>query len=274
MNLELLTGIETDTSVISKLPAQPSLSAGDLQSKFDTAATELKEQINDRLERINDIVKVLNGLVVTTSGDSDEVVMSQNAVKKAIEDKIISLGKGDMQKSVYDTNDDGIVDKAKTAEGLVNDNTPVSYRDIANSIYPVGSIYISASNTNPASIFTWQTWEAFGQGRTLIGVGSVEKNNVTTYGSVTAGEKNFISAIEKGGEYKHTLSAAEMPKHTHTVDDYYMDASQYNKVDFGKDLQVRAGTKHTERTTSSAGTGNSHNNMSPYVTVYMWRRTA
>ena len=78
-------------------------------------------------------------------------------------------------------------------------------KDIVNLIYPVGSIYISMNSTNPSTLFGG-TWEAFGQGRVLIGAGT--GNDGSTSLSFIAGGT--------GGEYKHKLSVSEMPSHTHT----------------------------------------------------------
>lgn len=78
-------------------------------------------------------------------------------------------------------------------------------KDIVDLIYPVGSIYISMNSTDPSTLFGG-TWEAFGQGRVLIGAGT--GNDGSTSLSFTAGGT--------GGEYKHALSVSEMPSHTHT----------------------------------------------------------
>jgi hypothetical protein len=73
-----------------------------------------------------------------------------------------------------------------------------------DTIYPVGSIYISTSSTNPSKLFGG-TWESYGTGRTLVGVGS---NGTTSY---TAGSE--------GGNVsgKATLAVKNLPSHTHTV---------------------------------------------------------
>jgi hypothetical protein len=73
-----------------------------------------------------------------------------------------------------------------------------------DTIYPVGSIYISTSNTNPSSLFGG-TWKSYGTGRTLIGAGS---NGTTSY---TAGSE--------GGNVSGTvtLENTNLPDHTHTT---------------------------------------------------------
>lgn len=74
-------------------------------------------------------------------------------------------------------------------------NTKLS--NLLLQIYPVGSIYISASSTNPGTLFGG-TWKALDQGRVLIGANS-------TYAAGTT-----------GGEFTHTITTSEMPSHTHS----------------------------------------------------------
>lgn len=127
------------------------------------------------------------------------------------------------------------------------------------NLYPVGSVYISADSTSPASLFG-ATWESIG-GRFLLGVDE-------TY---TAGST--------GGEATHTLTVVELPKHSH-------DAIMANgdidfKIVYGKngDIETRAGSILYESgrgvfelSTSQSGSGAAHNNMPPYLAVYMWKR--
>ncbi len=49
--------------------------------------------------------------------------------------------------------------------------------EVKDMLYPVGSIYISVSSTNPSELFGG-TWISLGEGRTLLGVGSVSHNNM------------------------------------------------------------------------------------------------
>lgn len=87
------------------------------------------------------------------------------------------------------------------SQKIQNIKTEVNKLDLLKK-YPVGSIYISTSSTNPLSLFGG-TWQSFGQGRTLIGAGS---NGTTNY---TSGST--------GGNSKTTLSVSNMPAHTHTM---------------------------------------------------------
>ena len=145
-----------------------------------------------------------------------------------------------------------------------------------NKVYPVGAIYMSYASTNPSSLFGG-TWVQI-QNRFLYAVGS--KSVGTT-----------------GGEENHTLSWSEMPNHTHdllTFTDTGVDNSTIcgplSSTAKGKYWGVtgdyfssssRVGYKSTAYNYNStrniinaAGSGSAHNNMPPYLVVYMWRRTA
>ena len=68
--------------------------------------------------------------------------------------------------------------------------------------YPVGSIYLSTSSANPATVLGGGTWERIAQGRTLIGEGTSDQT---------------FSAGKTGGESRHTMMLEEMPLHSHSV---------------------------------------------------------
>lgn len=129
--------------------------------------------------------------------------------------------------------------------------------------YPVGSIYVNASdNTNPADLLGFGTWSAFGAGRVMV--------------SHDAGQTEFDTAEETGGSKTHTLTAAEMPAHVHTGGNLSVkndNPGDGNFVHGGTDASGTAGTV-TIPTTASAGSDGAHNNLQPYIVVYMWKRTA
>lgn len=78
------------------------------------------------------------------------------------------LGYGD----VYDTNGNKIVDTvAGTFNGSVTGIDTSAVRIVLNSIYPVGSVYITTADGNPSTLMNWpgSTWERFSEGRTLLG---------------------------------------------------------------------------------------------------------
>lgn len=128
---------------------------------------------------------------------------------------------------------------------------------ILDNVYPVGSIYMSVNSTNPTNLFGG-TWEQI-QGRFLFGMNS----------SYPAGST--------GGEITHKLTNAEMPAHAHYMasgnsgapDTWTPDAGSY-LVDSVTD------DKHTwwaQIGMNEAGGSEAHNNMPPYLSVYIWKRT-
>ena len=127
------------------------------------------------------------------------------------------------------------------------------------SIYPVGAIYISTVSTSPASLFGG-TWEQL-SGQFLLASSSTH----------TAGST--------GGSETVTLTVDQMPSHQHKP--LYMDSTSYklrNRGNFGGGSYSSAvtteGTANNNIFTANTGGGKAHNNMPPYLAVYMWKRTA
>ena len=126
------------------------------------------------------------------------------------------------------------------------------------TIYPVGSIYINAGvATNPGTLLGFGTWTAFGTGRTIVGVDS--------------SDTDFDTVRETGGSKtdSHTLTIAEIPAHSHTVAASTNDSDE-SGVSQGHTINT------TNVSTSSVGGGGAHTHdiVQPYITAYMWRRTA
>lgn len=125
---------------------------------------------------------------------------------------------------------------------------------ILDNVYPVGSIYMSVNSTNPANLFGG-TWEQI-QGKFLFGMDS----------SYPAGST--------GGEITHKLTIDEMPEHEHII--YYPNGGgPYGNANIS--YPEGSGTNMTWCAemckTASTGGGAAHNNMPPYLSVYIWKRT-
>jgi len=143
------------------------------------------------------------------------------------------------------------------------------------ALHPVGSIYINATvATNPGTLLGFGTWTAFGAGRVMVGFDS--------------GNVLFDTAEETGGAANATL-----PSHTHTATSTVTDPSHaHNYMSLsGGGVGIAPATSNVGNpnglTTSSVSTGitvattNStegasatNANYQPYITVYMWKRTA
>ena len=176
-----------------------------------------------------------------------------------------------------------------------------------DNVYPVGSIYMSTSPTNPHNLFGG-TWEAYAQGRVLIGVGQ---------GTDANGVKKTFNAGATGGEYEHTLTVGEMPihshnatmqssgdhthsgtaastgGHTHTINATLDEGNTHsgNSVDswkyYGTTRSTNSAGAHTHSltinstgshshniTVNETGSGSAHSVVQPYLTAYIWRRAA
>ena len=121
--------------------------------------------------------------------------------------------------------------------------------------YPVGSIYMAYDSTSPASRFGG-TWTQI-KDRFLLGVGS-------TY-----------AAAKTGGAATVTLTEAQMPSHQHSAS-IVLGATGLGSHHYAPPTTNNTGTLKNDWTyyTHTSGGGEAHNNMPPYQTVYMWRRTA
>lgn len=157
---------------------------------------------------------------------------------------------------------------------------------IAGSVYPVGSIYMSVTNTNPSAYFGG-TWVAWGSGRVPVGV--------------NASDTNFSTVEKTGGASTVTLTTAQMPSHSHAKGTLAADSGGSHKhnlnltksgwgVDNASNKVIVDSTTYTALTnkatasagahehtisgsTAAAGSGNAHSNLQPYITCYMWKRT-
>lgn len=156
---------------------------------------------------------------------------------------------------------------------------------ILNLVYPIGSIYISINSINP-NTFLGGTWEEFGKGKTLVGVDE--------------DDSDFASVENTGGEKNHTLTKAELPNydlynasHSHSITDPGHKHYVGNSINYASGyiaFSTRGNTTDTTNPTttvktgisiqnttikvSSGGSGNAMNNLQPYITVYMYKRTA
>ena len=168
---------------------------------------------------------------------------------------------------------DNEIERAKAAEKTNADaikgvdsqlDSMVTKNDLIDIIYPVGSIYMSINDTNPSILFHG-TWERI-KDRFLLASGD-------TY-----------SAGSTGGEANHTLTVDEMPVHNHTlesitgIDDLnFVNGSdsflpQNSDTTLGYPSAMNAQMKYG--TTGGSGGSQPHNNMPPYLSVYIWKRTA
>lgn len=126
---------------------------------------------------------------------------------------------------------------------------------ILQTVYPVGSIYTSVAATNPATLFGFGTWVAFGAGRVMVGY--------------DASQTEFDTVEETGGAKEVTLSINQMPKHNHLYTGVNLWTND-NSSSSGSSYQGNS----TNYITADAGNDEAHPNLQPYIVVHMWKRTA
>ena len=137
------------------------------------------------------------------------------------------------------------------------------------ALFPVGAIYTAVVSTNPGTLLGFGTWTAFGAGRTMVGF--------------NAANALFDTAEETGGSadaivvsHTHTLTD---PGHFHTSDlnNSYTNNGITPGGNAGPTLPsgvLATTTVTTGITIASAGSSGTNANYQPYITVYMWKRTA
>lgn len=150
---------------------------------------------------------------------------------------------------------------------------------IQNNIYPVGSIYTNATNsTNPAELLGFGTWEAFGEGRVLVGVDGAD-SSFNDLGE-TGGSKDSVLI-----EHTHTATTSNSGNHSHYVSrrlgwgenaDNDSSQGQYLKYDYGSSqvYSGEAGDHNHDVTISTEGESGVNKNLQPYIVVKMWKRIA
>lgn len=173
---------------------------------------------------------------INESGASDKVTLTFGIVRVSLIDKLNKLILTSQRSS------------SGSGSGGGGGITPSS---IVNIVYPVGSIYMSVNNVSPETLFGG-TWVQL-KDRFLLGAGDTYQNGAT------------------GGEATHTLTVNEIPAHTHPV------SLRVKWVDGTGNIQSASNNSYWNDTqtgsTDGTGGGQAHNNMPPYLVVFMWQRT-
>jgi hypothetical protein len=151
--------------------------------------------------------------------------------------------------------------------------TPAFVQAVVQALHPVGSIYSATVSTNPATLFGFGTWTAFGAGRVMVGFNA--SNALFDTAEETGGSADAITV-----SHTHTAtSTVTDPTHSHS----YTQPSPGTYVPNinGTGQGAVAGTTGSASTgisvatsISTTGSSGTNANYQPYITVYMWKRTA
>jgi hypothetical protein len=145
---------------------------------------------------------------------------------------------------------------------------------VKESLFPVGAIYTAIVSTNPGTLLGFGTWTAFGAGRTMVGY--------------DAGNALFDTAEETGGS-----ADAVTVSHTHTATSTVTDPGHAHTIKTGEGFSGGNSVQYTNSITgnlsvinnnttgitvatsvSTTGSSGTNANYQPYITVYLWKRTA
>ena len=186
----------------------------------------------------------------------------------------------------------------------VNDKKPgadgnVDYRLLSLSdVYPVGSVYMSVNATDPGTLFEGTTWQQIAGGRCLIGADATYKAGTmggdasVTLSAEQMPKHNHAATVSSNGAHKHNRGTMNITGYFGVDGNSWADGAFYknggmggakggsgnnNKCEFDASLTWtgetnEAGTHSHELTINSAGSGQAHNNMQPYLVVYIWKR--
>lgn len=209
------------------------------------------------------------------------------------------------------TNTNQTISGNKTFSGTTTFSGTIDGIALVNRMFPVGSVYITATNTNPGT-FLGGTWSQIGQGRTLIGVGTLGDDtyaagNIGGSARVTLGINELPSHNHGGSSgfesanHTHSGTTNGAGAHTHDVLLYQSAGGAVSAAtavleqpaaggndQLARTLSARAlgGGDHTHTFTtggisanhthsiSAQGGGLAHENRMPYLAVYFWQRTA
>lgn len=196
---------------------------------------------------------------------------------------------GDDGVNPFVSDDDSRLSDARTPTTHTHLSSDVT--DLIDTIYPIGSIYMSVNNVSPSTLFGG-TWEQI-KDKFLLSSGDTYSNGAT------------------GGSATVSLTQSQMPRHNHSTNahshstsdngEYFVTNTQSTanntRVTYSSSgnrmvdgfnttnsiFHHRANTnsqspstKYTGGTgsTESASNGSAHENMPPYIVVNVWKRTA
>lgn len=151
----------------------------------------------------------------------------------------------------------------------------ISSQALLNAVYPIGSIYMSINATDPSTIFGG-TWEQI-RDKFLLSCGDTYQNGAT------GGEATHVLTTNEIPVHSHVASTNTTGGHRHTFTGWWTtkgDGSttyacvartqQADAAEYGS-FSTAGDHSHTV-TVNNTGGGQAHNNMPPYLAVYMWKR--
>ena len=157
--------------------------------------------------------------------------------------------------------ENGTITQEGTALNAYNLNQ--SFMEFIKYLYPVGSVFVTRTSTNPQEWMEGTRWTRCAIGKTVCGAGTYEDKNGTS--------KTF-NVGSTYGEFTHTMTESEMPMHNH---DQYVTANT-DGIGIRRSWQSDGSCKIYSQgiRTGSTGSGQPFNIMQPTTPLYFWYRTS
>ena len=243
-------------TLIERIKAEGSQTIQGVTENFNTAMIGFNQEIDAAVKKAEDAAEAAE----TTA---EQAAISTINTQKNQANGIAGLDGSGKLIQMPTAVDIGAVPTNRTVNGkALTGNITLTVDDIGTSAiflasHPIGSLFETTVATNPGTLYGG-TWAAWGGGRTPVGVNTADTD---------------FSTVEKtGGEKTHVLTVEEMPSHNHELimrngsvtNSYYGDPQGGTGGD--ATYQMNAYIGHT-------GGGQAHNNLPPYITCYIWKRT-
>ena len=243
-------------TLIEQIKAEGSQTIQGVTENFNTAMTGFNQEIDAAVKKAEDAA-------VAAEGIAEQAAISTINTQKNQPNGIAGLNSNGKLIQMPTAADVGAVPTSRTINGkALTGNITITAADIGISAiflaaHPVGDIYLSVNPTNPGTLYGG-TWVVWGSGRVPVGVNT--------------SDTDFKTVEKTGGAKTHTLTVQEIPNHDHDLNAVNEGVDNPNG---GYHPGWTFNKQYTAQVMSaSTGGGQAHNNLQPYITCYMWKRTA
>ena len=254
----LIEQIRTDgTQAVTDVKQEGSQAIQEVNQNFNSAMTGFTQEIDAAVKKAEDAAGAAEGI-------AKQAAISTINTQKNQPNGIAGLNSNGKLMQMPTATDVGAVPTSRTINGKpLTSNITLTVDDIGTSTiflvsHPVGSLFETTVSTNPGTLYGG-TWAAWGGGRTPVGVNPADTD--------------FKTVETTGGEKTHTLTVDEVAPHSHIETVYWngggTGAAHPAAVEAGDPRKYGGLVARTENT----GGGQAHNNLQPYITCYIWKRT-
>ena len=242
-------------TLIEQIKAEGSQTIQGVTENFNTAMTGFNQEIDAAVKKAEDAAG-------TAEEIAEQAAIDTISTQKNHPNGIAGLDGSGKLIQMPTAADVGAVPTSRTINGkALTGNITITAADIGTSAiflaaHPVGSLFETTVSTNPGTLYGG-TWAAWGGGRTPVGVNTADTS--------------FNTVEKTGGEKAHTLTVGETPSHSHLIYDVAVYGLAITGFNFAS--IPNGDWKGTAKNTEATGGGQAHNNLQPYITCYIWKRT-